>query len=103
MNKITLQTEIKSEFNYTEKKFVPASKKYVEKMITEQQSQTLKKAVFQGGLQALPKAWQQGFILSPHPDTPYGLQQIEGGPCGIIAAMQCFYLKHLLHLSHCSS
>jgi hypothetical protein len=37
-------------------------------------------------------------LLSPHESTFYGLEQIEGGPCGIVAALQCYYLKHLLYL-----
>ena len=55
---------------------MPGSKKFPEKSLTDQQAQLLKKAVFQGGLSVLPKSWSQGFILSPHPQTPYGLQQI---------------------------
>ena len=52
--------------------------------------------MFQSGPSHLPKSWSQGFILSPFEATPYGLKQIEGGPCGIIAAVQCYFLKHLL-------
>ncbi len=55
--------------------------------------------MFQKGSPYLPKAWHQGFVLSPFGDTFYGLKQIEGGPCGIIAALQCFFLKHLMYLS----
>jgi hypothetical protein len=73
------------------------SKKYQERALSEKEIQQLKKALFQqGGLSSLPKSWNQGFILSPYASTPYGLQQIEGGPCGIIAAVQCYFLKHLL-------
>lgn len=36
-----------------------------EKLITEQQASLLKKTIFQGGNSVLPKAWNQGFILSP--------------------------------------
>jgi hypothetical protein len=75
---------------------VASSKKYPEKPLSEPEAQQLKKAVFQGGTPTLPKSWHQGFILSAFPATPYGLQQLEGGPCGIIAAAQCFFLKHLL-------
>lgn len=52
--------------------------------------------MFQSSAPLLPKSWHQGFILSPFETTPYGLKQIEGGPCGIIAAVQCYYLKHLM-------
>ncbi len=55
--------------------------------------------MFQNGNCHLPKAWHQGLILSPYKETPYGIKQIQGGPCGIIAAFQCYFLKHLLYLS----
>jgi hypothetical protein len=30
----------------------------------------------------------------------YGLVQLQGGPCGIIACVQAFILKHLLFMMH---
>ena len=71
-------------------------KKKPEKTISSKDAEKLKTSVFQSGPSILPKSWTQGFILSPFESTPYGLKQIEGGPCGIIAAVQCYYLKHLL-------
>jgi hypothetical protein len=48
-----------------------------------------------GGGKGLPNSWGQGWLLSEHEGTPFGLLQVEGGPCGLIAAVQCYYLKHL--------
>ncbi|XP_049388783.1 uncharacterized protein LOC125853155 isoform X1 [Solanum stenotomum] len=41
----------------------------------------------------------QGIRFSPDPDTSMGLVQHEGGPCGVLAAIQVFVLKHLLFFS----
>ncbi|XVF39090.1 hypothetical protein PTKIN_Ptkin01aG0007400 [Pterospermum kingtungense] len=38
----------------------------------------------------------QGIRFSPDPDTSMGLVQHEGGPCGVLATIQAFVLKHLL-------
>lgn len=41
----------------------------------------------------------QGIRFSPDPDTSMGLVQHEGGPCGVLAAIQAFVLKYLLFFS----
>ncbi|KAH0681347.1 hypothetical protein KY290_023494 [Solanum tuberosum] len=41
----------------------------------------------------------QGIRFSPDLDTSMGLVQHEGGPCGVLAAIQAFVLKHLLFFS----
>lgn len=38
----------------------------------------------------------QGIRFSPDRDTSMGFVQHEGGPCGVLAALQAFVLKHLL-------
>ncbi|GMI90575.1 hypothetical protein like AT1G43690 [Hibiscus trionum] len=38
----------------------------------------------------------QGIRFSPDPETSMILVQHEGGPCGVLAAIQAFILKHLL-------
>ncbi|KAF8024929.1 hypothetical protein BT93_F1928 [Corymbia citriodora subsp. variegata] len=38
----------------------------------------------------------QGIRFSPDPETSMGLVQHEGGPCGVLAAVQAFVLKYLL-------
>ena len=43
-----------------------------------------------------PRAWEeQGFF--PNPSIPYGIMQNEGGPCGVLAAVQGFILRFLIH------
>jgi len=57
---------------------------------------TLKELLFagQGGRQ--PTSWIQGFFFSPHLGLEYGLVQTEGGPCGVLAAVQAHIIKHLV-------
>jgi len=38
----------------------------------------------------------QGFNFSSNPEIPYGLVQLYGGPCGILAPVQAFVVKELL-------
>lgn len=40
----------------------------------------------------------QGIRFSPDQETSMGLVQHEGGPCGVLAAIQAFVLKYLLFL-----
>ena len=49
-------------------------------------------------------AWkQQGFFFDNTDSLGFGLVQKEGGPCGILAAVQAFILKHILFSSTSSS
>ncbi|KAL4430078.1 hypothetical protein ABPG74_013525 [Tetrahymena malaccensis] len=58
--------------------------------------QDIKKLLFnQSQNKFLPASWSQGFILNDNDDCFYGLFQKEGGPCGVIACVQAFYLKYL--------
>lgn len=38
----------------------------------------------------------KGFVFAKNRDTAYGLTQVKGGPCGLLAAVQAFVLKHLI-------
>lgn len=49
------------------------------------------------GVPQLPDAWKQGLFFAGY--QPYGLQQVEGGPCGVLAVVQAFVLKALLERS----
>ena len=40
----------------------------------------------------------QGIRFSSNPETSMGLVQHEGGPCGVLAAIQAFVLKYILFL-----
>lgn len=42
----------------------------------------------------LPDAWKQGIFFAGY--QPYGLQQVEGGPCGVLAVVQAFLMRALL-------
>jgi len=42
----------------------------------------------------LPDAWKQGIFFAGY--QPYGLQQVEGGPCGVLAVVQAFLLRALM-------
>eukprot|EP01012_Entosiphon_sulcatum_P056037 TRINITY_DN7894_c0_g2_i1.p1 TRINITY_DN7894_c0_g2~~TRINITY_DN7894_c0_g2_i1.p1 ORF type:complete len:609 (-),score=94.88 TRINITY_DN7894_c0_g2_i1:698-2524(-) len=49
-----------------------------------------------GRLQKWPPSWEfQGFSFNQA--IPYGLVQHEGGPCGVIAAVQAHVIRHLMH------
>ncbi|KAK5664811.1 hypothetical protein QVD99_008356 [Batrachochytrium dendrobatidis] len=39
----------------------------------------------------------KGFIFQDKIDLAYGLVQVKGGPCGLLASVQAFVIKHLLH------
>lgn len=41
----------------------------------------------------LPEAWKQGFFFAGY--QPYGLQQVNGGPCGVLAVIQAFVIRAL--------
>ncbi|CAJ1331424.1 unnamed protein product [Effrenium voratum] len=45
------------------------------------------------GPSTLPEAWQQGFFFAGY--QPYGLQQVNGGPCGVLAVIQAFLIRAL--------
>lgn len=62
--------------------------------LTAEQAESLMGMV---GVPQLPDAWKQGFFFAAY--QPYGLQQVDGGPCGVIAAVQAFLLRSLLERS----
>eukprot|EP00051_Salpingoeca_urceolata_P021031 m.323096 g.323096 ORF g.323096 m.323096 type:complete len:609 (+) comp19722_c1_seq3:13-1839(+) len=44
---------------------------------------------------------RQGFVFNQdHPDLSYGLVQHKGGPCGVLAVVQGFIIKHLFFVGH---
>ena len=62
--------------------------------------EALKKLLFgDGEMKNLPKSWQQGFFFTENPNLFFGLMQKEGGPCGVLACVQAYLIKHLLFLS----
>ena len=58
----------------------------------------LRKVLFGEGevLKNLPKSWTQGFYFTENPQLFFGLFQKEGGPCGVLACVQAYLIKHLI-------
>jgi hypothetical protein len=42
-----------------------------------------------------PPSWQQGFFFNSHPGLEFGLVQLQGGPCGVLASVQAHVLAGL--------
>lgn len=66
--------------------------------ITEPVAISLRQLLYSVDKKVLPafhKSWYQGFFFSDVPGLGYGLVQPEGGPCGALAAVQAFTLRHL--------
>lgn len=59
--------------------------------LTSEQAEQLMGVI---GPPQLPDAWKQGIFFAGY--QPYGLQQVEGGPCGVLAVVQAFLIKALL-------
>ncbi|KAL5560109.1 hypothetical protein UlMin_036320 [Ulmus minor] len=66
--------------------------------LTEAEANQLFSMVFGPGVsKGILAQWcNQGIRFSPDPETSMGLVQHEGGPCGVLAAIQAFVLKYLL-------
>lgn len=59
--------------------------------LTSEQAEALMAII---GPPQLPDAWKQGIFFAGY--QPYGLQQVEGGPCGVLAVVQAFLIRALL-------
>ncbi|XP_015886433.1 uncharacterized protein LOC107421667 [Ziziphus jujuba] len=68
------------------------------KELTESEANELFSMVFGAEVtKGILAQWSnQGIRFSPDPETSMGLVQHEGGPCGVLAAIQAFVLKYLL-------
>lgn len=69
---------------------LPAPPRLGDPLNTEQAEQLMGMV----GPPQLPDAWKQGLFFAGY--QPYGLQQVEGGPCGVLAVLQAFLLRALL-------
>ncbi|CAN8302615.1 unnamed protein product [Cochlearia groenlandica] len=69
------------------------------KKLSPQESDQLFSMVFGNEVSksVLAQWTNQGIKFSPDPETTIGLVQHEGGPCGVLAALQAFVLKYLLY------
>lgn len=64
--------------------------------ITAGEIQDIRQLLFnQAPNKFLPSSWSQGFMLNESENCFYGLYQKEGGPCGVIACVQAYFLKYL--------
>eukprot|EP00002_Diphylleia_rotans_P016089 TRINITY_DN3127_c0_g1_i1.p1 TRINITY_DN3127_c0_g1~~TRINITY_DN3127_c0_g1_i1.p1 ORF type:complete len:391 (-),score=70.70 TRINITY_DN3127_c0_g1_i1:310-1482(-) len=44
--------------------------------------------------ETIPPCWRHGIYFS-EPNKPIGLKQMEPGPCGVIAAVQAYFIKNI--------
>lgn len=58
------------------------------------EARSIKKLLFSNENSNFHSSWNQGFFFDEN--LKYGIFQDEGGPCGILATVQAFFLKHLL-------
>lgn len=66
-----------------------------EKLISREESALIQKLLFKDGKGHLHDSWKQGFYFDKN--LKYGIYQNQGGPCGILATVQAFFLKHMLY------
>ena len=66
-----------------------------ESQITADEAKGIKHLLFKDGKGHLHDSWMQGFFFDEN--IKYGIKQVQGGPCGILATVQAFFLKHLLY------
>jgi hypothetical protein len=69
----------------------------VSKEITAQTEQEVMTLLFPDPRIGFLPSWKQGFFFDKK--IKYGLYQTKGGPCGVIATVQSFFLKHLLFIA----
>jgi ubiquitin carboxyl-terminal hydrolase MINDY-3/4 len=65
--------------------------------ITQTESVEIRKLLFKSASSNFHDSWHQGFYFDNK--IKYGIYQKDGGPCGILAAVQAFFLKHLLFVT----
>ena len=59
---------------------------------------TLERLLLGKGRSSPPESWVQGFYFSENPKLGYGIVQEEGGPCGVLAAVQASILDALMDM-----
>eukprot|EP00899_Mesostigma_viride_P020195 jgi/Mesvir1/28177/Mv04737-RA.3 len=61
--------------------------------VTGEAARKMKALLF--GNHGMPGSWRQGFFFSDVLSLPYGLVQLKGGPCGVLASVQAHILRHI--------
>ncbi|CAN0154358.1 unnamed protein product [Ectocarpus sp. 12 AP-2014] len=65
--------------------------------VTEVQANGVRELVFGNPSKRFNDAWrEQGFFFCGEEFLRYGLVQVEGGPCGVLAAVQAFLLEDMI-------
>ena len=62
--------------------------------LSPQETSGIKTLLFRNGTPSFHSSWAQGFYFDQKMN--YAIFQDKGGPCGILATVQAFFLKHLL-------
>lgn len=65
-----------------------------EARISTNEAKGITNLLFKDGQGHLHDSWMQGFYFDKK--IKYGIYQAKGGPCGILATVQAYFLKHLL-------
>ncbi len=66
--------------------------------LTAEEGCALRTLIFNDPGSCFNPAWaKQGFFFTKEDDLGYGLIQLEGGPCGAVAAVQAYVLRHILY------
>jgi hypothetical protein len=65
--------------------------------ISQSESISIKTLLFRSKTANFHDSWHQGFFFDEK--IKYGIYQKEGGPCGILATFQAFFMKHLLFMT----
>eukprot|EP00741_Cyanophora_paradoxa_P000404 tig00000404_g395.t1 len=64
--------------------------------LSAEEGREIRKLVFGSATGAdFPSSWRQGLFFTENQRLRYGLEQIEGGPCGLLAVVQAFILKYI--------
>lgn len=68
-------------------------------MVTEVEANDVRELMFGDPSKSFNDAWrEQGFYFCGIDGLRYGLVQAEGGPCGVLAAVQAFVLKVYIYI-----
>lgn len=65
--------------------------------MTVEEAQGLRSLIFADGNKTFPDSWlRQGIFFNTIANLRYGLIQLEGGPCGVVACCQGYALRFLM-------
>ncbi|XP_028967455.1 probable ubiquitin carboxyl-terminal hydrolase MINDY-4 [Galendromus occidentalis] len=75
-----------------------ANKVFAQRKITVSENEQLQVLLFGSANRCFGDEWLQQSLefAREDSDVPYGLKQLKGGPCGVLAVTQAYLLKHLL-------